>query len=254
MSAANLERKYRKLVLRMFIVTLLTTPLLFIFVGVSAQEIHPDILRKKWKAFWVGVPGEPENGFGVYYFRKVINLNQKPASFIVHVSADNRYKLYVNDQQVSHGPARADVFHYNFETVDLGPYLTPGKNVISAVVWNFGDQRPEAQISYRTAFILQGNTAAEEIVNTDKSWKCIKDESLQPIKPELIYTFYVAGPGERIDMNKQISGWRLPSYDDQAWKKATEIFAGLPKGIFEWTNGWMLIPVLFLQWSSLLNG
>lgn len=211
-------------------------------INLIAQEIHPDILQKKWNAFWVTVPGEPEESYGVYKFRKEIELKEKPASFIVHVSADNRYKLFVNDQQVSHGPARGDIFHYNFETVDIAPYLIAGKNILGAIVWNFGEQRAEAQISWRTAFILQGNTPAEEIVNTGKNWKCIRDESFEPIRPDLIYTYYVSGPGEKIDFNKHITGWNNPSYDDSLWKNATELFAGLPKGVFEWTNGWMLVP------------
>src|SRR5688572_6502019 len=159
-----------------------------------AQDIHPDILQKKWSAFWIHVPGEPEHDYGVYKFRKSFDLSKKPTSFIVHVSGDNRYKLYVNDQLVSHGPARSEIFHYNFETVDLAPYLHTGKNQIAATVWNFGKHRPEAQISYRTAFILQGNSPTEEVINTNRSWSCIRDDSYQPLAPELIYTFYVSGP------------------------------------------------------------
>src|SRR5688572_17753930 len=102
----------------------------FVNTHVSAQNIHPDILQKKWSASWVSVPGESETGYGVYHFRKVINLKEKPSSFIVHVSADNRYKLFINDQLVSHGPARSDLFHYNFETVDLASYLKAGENII----------------------------------------------------------------------------------------------------------------------------
>jgi alpha-L-rhamnosidase len=67
--------------------------------------------------------------------------------------------------------------------------------VLAALVWNFGYQRPEAQISFRTAFILQGNTDPEKIVNTDKTWKCIRDNAYSPLKPELAYAYYVAGPG-----------------------------------------------------------
>jgi len=41
----------------------------------------------------------------------------------VHLSADNRYKLYVNSVLVSCGPARGDLYYWNYETVDLAPYL-----------------------------------------------------------------------------------------------------------------------------------
>lgn len=216
---------------------------LILHTGVlSAQNIHPDILQKKWNALWIHVPGEPENDYGVYKFRKNLELTEKPPSFIVHVSGDNRYKLYVNGQLVSHGPARGEIFHYNFETVDLAPYLQKGKNVIAANVWNFGKYRAEAQMSYRTAFILQGNSQKEQIINTNRSWLCLRDESYQPIVPSLIYTFYVSGPGEKIDFNKSVGDWTAATYDTAHWKSAAEIFVGLPKGVFDWTHGWMLVP------------
>lgn len=221
--------------------------LILVFLWMSsqclpAQAIHPDILQKKWKAFWISVPGEPEKNYGVYKFRKTITLAEKPHSFTVHVSADNRYKLYVNGSLASLGPARSDPFHWNFETLDIAPYLKSGKNIIGAVVWNFGELRPEAQMSFRTAFILQGNSATEEIVNTGKDWKCILDESYAPLTPELLYTYYVSGPGERVDFFKHISGWEQVNYDDSSWKAAQQINNGIPKGVFDWSSGWMLVP------------
>ncbi|WP_229206171.1 hypothetical protein [Dyadobacter fermentans] len=76
--------------------------------------------------------------YGVYKFRKTIELNAKPASFFVHVSADNRYKPFVNGKHVSQGPARGDLYFWNFETVDIAPYLNAGSNTVAAVVWNEG--------------------------------------------------------------------------------------------------------------------
>ena len=71
-----------------------------------------------------------------------------PSRFIVHVSADNRYKLYVNGKLVSLGPARGDIYNWSFETVDLAPYLRKGKNTLASVVWNYAERKPVAQISY----------------------------------------------------------------------------------------------------------
>ena len=65
------------------------------------QSIAPDILTKQWEASWIAVPGEPASGYGIYLFRKSIQVNPVPTSFIIHVSADNRYKLYVNEKLVS---------------------------------------------------------------------------------------------------------------------------------------------------------
>lgn len=217
--------------------------LLFCIVLISnAQTIASDILTKRWKAFWIDVPGTAPHAYGVYHFRKTFSLGTKPAHFVVHASADNRYKLYVNGVQVSFGPARADVYNWNYETIDIAPQLQQGNNTIAAVVWNFGDERQEAQISYETAFILQGNTDAEAAVNTNNTWKCIQDKAYTPLQPQLIYTYYAAGPTEKIDYNTYPTGWQQPGFDDAQWQPARAKWQGLPKGVFNYTLGWMLVP------------
>lgn len=219
--------------------------LAFLFTGFSrqciAQVISPDILSKRWDAYWITVDGASQKDYGVYHFRKTFTLDDKPASFVVHVSADNRYKLYVNGVMVSLGPARADVYHWNFETVDIAKYLQKGNNIIAAVVWNFGDYKPEYQMSFRTGFILQGNTEKEKLVNSDRSWKCIKDSSYTPLPPDLIYTYYVAGPGEKIDYSKHPADWESSNYNDEDWKQAKQIVNGLPKGVLQSDLSWMLV-------------
>ena len=77
-------------------------------------------------------------------------------------------------------------------------YLHHGDNLIAALVWNQGEWNGLAQFSYRTAFILEGDSAAESIVNTDERWKVMKDEAyspviFQPSDPRLFWQYYVAG-------------------------------------------------------------
>jgi len=211
-------------------------------IHLYAQQIAGNILHKKWDAYWITVPGATAHGYGVYHFRKTFQLSKKPGHFIVHVSADNRYKLYVNGTQVSFGPARADVYNWNFETVDIAAQLQQGNNTIAAIVWNFGEERQEAQISYQTGFILQGDSTDEAVVNTNNTWKGTQDKAYSPLQPDLIYTYYAAGPTEKIDYNSYPSGWQQAGYDDTKWQPAQQLFNGLPKGVFNYTLGWMLVP------------
>jgi alpha-L-rhamnosidase len=210
-----------------------------------AQTVNPQLLTQRWKAIWITVPDEPAKQYGVYLFRKNIELASKPASFVVNVSADNRYKLYVNDNLVSLGPARGDMYHWNFETIDVAKYLVAGKNSFAALVWNEGDFRPEAQISNKTGFILQGNTEAEEIVNTNNTWKCKRNNAYSPITGSIGYpTYYVAGPGELVNMQNYDHGWTALNHDDSNWKNATQTnwgAQGAPKGMVDAFN-WMLVP------------
>ncbi len=239
--------KYDKLLLIGLLVATVYLPRLL-----AAQPISADILSKPWKAQWITGPGQPINRFtaasdqtlkeyGVVKFRKTITLTTKPVSFVVHLSADNRYKLFINGKQVAQGPARGDLYFWNYETIDLAPYLQAGTNLVAAVVWNDGRQKPEAQISYLTGFILQGNTPTEEILNTDESWKTAKDESYQPL-PVRVPGYYVAGPSELVDMSKHLKGWEQNAFNDSNWSKARQIGPGVTKATAVNSSGWMLVP------------
>lgn len=196
----------------------------------NSQNINPDLLTKNWKAAWISVPETSENDYGVYYFRKNFELDKKPEKFIVHVSGDNRYKLFVNGKQVSIGPARGDLHHWNFETLDILPFLVQGKNTVSSIVWNDGEYRALAQITKRTGFILQGDGLIEEIINTNTSWKGIRAKGYQAIKPEVL-GFFVAPPGEFLDMNNIPNGWMSNDFNDQGWKNSISNGIGNPKGV-----------------------
>lgn len=217
-------------------------PILFIFSFLQAQNINPEILKKNWDAYWIHVPNQPNQEFGVYHFRKPFDLAEKPTSFIVHVSADNRYKLYVNGKMVSLGPARGDFFHWNFETVDIAKYLKKGKNVIASTVWQFGEMRPMAQITFRTGFILQGDSEKEKIVNTDKSWKCTRNDAYSIEKVLTTYAYYVVGPQEKIDAAKYPWGWERADFQDDNWQNAIQLQHGQPKQGTDWTEWWFLTP------------
>ena len=227
-------------------------PLLF-FAGLPVQaQVSKRILEEPWKAIWITGPGPALNRqkletdpsireAAVFIFRKQINLSLQPSGFIIHVSGDNRYKLFVNGKLVSLGPSRGDLYHWNFETLDIASYLRPGKNIVSALVWNFGSLRPEAQISYRTGFIVQGNTAAEEILNTNESWKAVRDSSFSFFHTP-VPGYYVAGPGEKVNMNTSITGWKDLAFDDGGWPSARPLAPGLTRETSIDAGGWMLVP------------
>ena len=188
--------------------------------GYRQSDIAPRWTEGRWDARWISVPGEPLNAYGVYVFRKTLNLPSKPERYVVHVSADNRYKLYVNGHLVSLGPARGDIYNWNYETVDLSPWLRQGDNTLAAEVWNFVEWKPIAQISFnQTGLIVQGNGPDEQGANTDGSWKCLRNDAYAPHTTG-VYGYFAAGPGERVDASRYPWGWQQPDYDDSAWAAA----------------------------------
>jgi len=216
--------------------------LFLIQFGVTqTAEVNPDLVSKLWPAKWIAVTGAPADEYGVYHFRKTFELGAKPDKFIIHVSADNRYKLFVNGVQVALGPARNDIYNWAFETVDIAPQLQSGKNTIAAVVWNFSQYAPVAQMSFRrTGFIVQGAGSNEQIVNTDQTWKGIRNESYSPLHADL-KTYFVVGPGDKIEAAKFPWGWEQPQFDDSSWLSARPGISGGGKGSRDYP-GWQLTP------------
>jgi alpha-L-rhamnosidase len=210
----------------------------------SSEKINPLLLNNHWKAQWIAHPTESLLDYGVFHFRKNFELKEQPKEFIINVSADNRYRLFVNGKAVCFGPARSDPEHWSFESIDIAAYLKPGNNVLAAVVWNFGDLKPWAQFTIKTALIVQGNSSAEEIVNTDASWKVIKDNAYRPASASSEETsgqFVVVGPCDRVNASLYPWGWEEIAYDDNKWMMSGTLENGHPRGIGTDIN-WELTP------------
>ena len=211
--------------------------------GYEQDHIAPEFLKGQWKAQWIGVPECDLSDFGVYHFRKTINLEQVPAKFIVHVSADNRYKLFVNDSLVALGPCRGDVSNWNYETIDLAPFLKKGKNTLASVVWYLEPKdAPVAQVSFgKAGFLMQGNSQTEAIVNTDKSWKCVRNTAYGKCTSGRVRGYYAAGATELILAEQYPHGWTKADFDDSQWKQATEDGRAAAKGTMNYSER-LLVP------------
>ena len=225
---------------------LLWLTVLLISPALAQAPVNPRLLAARWPAQWIAAPGTPPFDYGVYHFRKSLDLPDAPGHFVVHVSADNRYRLFVNGQSVAAGPPQSDLRNWRFNTVDLGPYLKAGRNVLAAVVWNGGEHRPMAQISHRTGFLLQGDSEREQAVNTGAAWKSFRDPAYSPldwkdIDKRLEYQYYVAGSMERVDGARYPWGWEQAGFDDSNWQPAQMIDPGAPIGV-ESHQKWQLTP------------
>lgn len=188
----------------------------------STPTVAADLTRR-WPASWIAAAGAPANEFGVYLFRRTFELAGPPARFVVHVSADSRYRLFVNGRSVCYGPQRSDAWMWRYETVDLAPWLQAGTNVIAAQVWSYGELTPYATLSERTGFLLQGETAAERIIDTGAAWKALHDPAYQPLPAPNLNTYIVVGPGFRLDGARHPWAWETAAFDDKGWASARVI-------------------------------
>jgi len=209
-----------------------------------SSEINPELLQHRWPARWISHPAAHQREYGVYHFRKTFHLKSVPESFIIHCSADNRYRLFVNGTPVCAGPARGDPDHWRFETLNIASFLRKGKNVIASAVWFFGDLAPWAQMEVKTGFILQGDSETESMVNTDRSWKVMQNRAYSPTGRERAqpYQFMVVGPGDRVRGELYPWRWHETDYCDSLWLSPLSHGSGTPYGMHDPGMPWLLVP------------
>jgi hypothetical protein len=177
----------------------------------------------------------------VFYFRKEIMLETLPHHFWVHVSADNRFVLHVNGEYAAEGPARGDPLHWRFETVDLVPLLRAGKNVIAAVVWNFGEAAPAAQMSSRTGFLMQGDTEAEAMVNSGLEWRVREEAGRATLSNNGVSAYYATGPAETVDGRVLDWNWDQPGDGDSGWETPKLVGHAATPGALDAQAAWYLV-------------
>lgn len=195
----------------LMIVTLFMHTLEAQYVSVEGVSIDSNIVNRTWPARWITATHGlyDMQGEGFFLFKKHFRLYEMPEEFIIHVSADNRYRLYVNGDHVGEGPAQGTVTNWQFDTYDISEYLRSGENIIGSEVWQWGKKRPWTQQTHRTAFILQGNRETESIVNTGDSWlvkKCNVVTFHTIPQSEFPFTTGV-GPSENWELSKYPYGW-----------------------------------------------
>ena len=207
----------------------------------STQVNNEDQLKEnqRWEARWIAPPNIALDEYGVFHFRKKIVLDSVSEEFPIFITADNRYRLFVNGEFVNNGPAKSDVAHWYYDELDIALFLKPGTNIISVVVWNFGKYKAHWQMSNKTGLLVQGVGSNSQIINTNSSWKVYHNLAYKPSRFGRQFT--VTGPGDRIDGALYPVGFEKLDFDDSDWKTSREMAKGSPLGTSEFSD-WGLVP------------
>lgn len=129
--------------------------------------IHPSHGRSwreqgNWPAYWIDLPEMSSAPF-VGAFRHSFVLDS-PAQIRCHVSADERYQLFLNGRRVGRGPEKGDPFNWFYESYQLE--LPAGQHTLVAQVWALGDLAPLSQMSVCPGFLFAAEAPFTELLST----------------------------------------------------------------------------------------
>jgi len=212
-----------------------------------------------WKAAWIWSSKAPASDINdKVHFRKVFELppGLEEYSLSILVSADSRYRLYVNGHAAGIGPCKGDAYETYYEEYELSSLLRPGRNVIAAAVLHYASvpSTTSGPVSIhrspRGGFFLQGSVTAggQELLrlDTDETWSCATDPSYRLVCRSWRTSVWMGGV-EEVDGRRLPAGWEKAEYEDAYWEKATVVAKlGSEHGVLPpWRLAPRPIPMLY---------
>ncbi|KAL4881054.1 Six-hairpin glycosidase [Aspergillus karnatakaensis] len=99
-----------------------------------------------WHPEWSEETNVASAGTFVHFRKTVILPDSLPPSqpVVIHITADTRYKLYINSRLVSVGPVKGDQHLWFYDELDIRPYLHLGENTINVRVLRLYYATPHA--------------------------------------------------------------------------------------------------------------
>ena len=150
-------------------------------------------------------------------FRKKAVLG-KASKAILKITADDYFKLYINDVYVTQGPPPSYPNHYYFMEIDVTPFLKDGVNTFAVHnyyqglinrVWVSGDLRS----MFWCELYLDGKVA----LVSDESWLTATHTGYSSCG----IIGYETAFAERYDSSAKEVGFEKESFDDSQWQPAS---------------------------------
>ncbi len=168
--------------------------------------------RGNWPCRWISCPEAGEAPFvTAYHLRFTLT---EAADIPIHVTADERYDLFLDGQRIGRGSERGDADNWFYESYLLT--LSAGEHVLAARVWALGNQRPFAQMSVSPGFLLCAEGDWGTLLSTGLArWQSKKLKGYQFVIPPAAYW-----RGARIELDGRAFPWGYERGLGDGWQPA----------------------------------
>jgi hypothetical protein len=206
--------------------------------------VTPDDFNEiRWRGHWIWLPEAqeapaPMSPFGPQshagethgFFRKSFTLTHLPERAPTRITADSRYLLWVNGQEVYRGPVRSQPRRLHYDLFDLAPYLQRGQNLVAVYVKYYGrptsywiPAAPNMTLGKTGVMVFEANLGeGGGWLVSDATWKALEGEAWAALQADGSAVTHGV-PIEIFDARRYPAGWQSLGFDDTLWPQARVI-------------------------------
>lgn len=182
-------------------------------------------------AVWITHPDA--DGRSPIWMEFTLNASVSDGPLTVHVTADQRFDLFLDEELIASGPDAGDLRRWPFASYRVE--ATPGAHRFCARVWWIGGHAPLARFTHRPAFLLRADGPNNQGLSTGRApWRVRAFGGWSFTKPDL-QAYIAVGDPQVLDL--------------RAWETSAPAVPAVPLGPALHPNntglitlGWQLTP------------
>ena len=164
--------------------------------------------------FWIG-SDHPFDLAEVYLnFRADLDLTEPPGRCILHLTADSRYRLWVNGAFIARGPERCWPSSMALDALDVTAHLRMGRNHLALQVYSPGYSHFAYVHRAATGALGWLDVDGQTVLQTGRNWRVRRDRSWSPEVPRVS----IYGTGVEMRCMVQAEDWL--DADTSGWAQA----------------------------------
>ena len=179
--------------------------------------------RGEWPCNWIALPDSGPAPY-VAAYRKRFELAEG-AEIRIHVTADERYELFLDGKRIGRGSERGDQRNWFYETYLLT--LPAGSHTLVARVWTLGGQAPSAQMTVCHGFLCCPEGEFVQLIGTGVAeWEAKRLDGYTFLSSKMAW-----GTGARVDIDGAKYPWGVEAGQGEGWGQVKKLHPG--------ANGWV---------------
>lgn len=173
-----------------------------------------------WNCHWIAPQTYDPDAASVFAYRLTV---EHTGDVRIHVSADQRYILFLDGKRIGRGPERGDLRHWMYESYDLS---LRGKHTLVAITWWISPTSPtppaEAQLTARPAFMLNAQGDAAERFSTGVApWSVRTIDGVRFVSAHTTHGYFAVDP--RVQIDGFAFPWGIESGAGEGWSEPRKL-------------------------------